>query len=82
MTAQAMTKTRRKKSMRRVPTDKVFDWLHRQDLSGLEGKWLCMRGRRIAGISEDLEEAIRQAKVPPGETPIVYQVPPSKLLAF
>lgn len=68
--------------MRRVSTDEVFDWLHRQDLSGLEGKWLCLRGRRIAGISEDLKEAIRQAKLPPGETPIVYQVPPSKLLAF
>ncbi len=82
MTAQAMAKTRRTRSMRRVPMEEVFDWLHRQDLTGLEGKWLCMRGRRIAGVSKDLNEAIRLAKLPPGETPIVYQVPPSKLLAF
>ncbi len=66
--------------MKRVPTSAVFEWLHRQDLSGLEGKWLVLRGRRIAGKSDDLEDAIRQAGLPPGETPVVYHVPPSKLL--
>lgn len=59
-----------------------FKWLSGKDLTRYRGKWIVVRHKRIVAADKDLDVAIRKAKLPPGETPFIHQVPKEPHLAL
>jgi len=59
-----------------------FKWLSGKDLTRYQGKWIVVRHKRILAADQDLEKAIRKAKLPEGATPFIRRVPKEPHLAL
>ena len=58
----------------------VLEWLSSQNLSGMKGLWIVAYRKRIVAKAPSLEQALADAKLPPGSVPFVMRVPLEELI--